>query len=106
MPEQFEPRYFNKIRQWAHDRNLIEGATVAAQSEKLFEECGELVRALIEGNEKNFKDAVGDIVVVLTIMSAQKHIPIEECIFIAYEEIKDRKGKMVNGIFVKEETQC
>jgi NTP pyrophosphatase (non-canonical NTP hydrolase) len=102
MPNQFEPRYFNLIRDWAMDRNLIEGATVAAQSEKLFEECGELVRALLEDNQENIKDAIGDIIVVLCIMAAQRNMSLEECIASAYEEIKDRKGKMINGIFVKE----
>ena len=93
---------FNKIRQWASDRNLIKGATVASQSEKLFEENGELVRALLEDNMNEFKDAVGDVVVVLTIMCAQKGVNIEDCIVGAYEVIKDRKGKMVNGVFVKD----
>lgn len=106
-PTTAERRYsvavpFNKIRQWAVARNLIEGATVASQSEKLFEENGELVRALLEDNMDEFKDAVGDIIVVLTIMCAQKGVNIEDCICGAYEVIKDRKGRMVNGVFVKD----
>ncbi len=91
-----------KIRAWAHDRNLIEGATPAAQFQKLGEEFGELGRALIEGDQAKFQDAVGDMYVVLTILAAQKGVQIEQCIDGAYEEIKDRKGKMVDGIFVKE----
>ncbi len=91
-----------KIRIWAEDRNLVRGATPAAQFQKLGEEFGELGRALIEGDEAKFKDAVGDMYVVLTILAAQKGMMIEDCIASAYEEIKDRKGKMVDGIFVKE----
>lgn len=91
-----------KIRNWAEDRNLIEGATPAAQFQKLGEEFGELGRALIEGDQAKFQDAVGDMYVVLTILAAQKGTTIEECIDGAYDEIKDRKGKMVDGIFVKE----
>nr|DAJ33134.1 MAG TPA: NTP-PPase-like protein [Caudoviricetes sp.] len=30
-------------------------------------------------------------------------LTVEECLQVAYEEIKDRKGKMVNGVFVKQE---
>ena len=93
---------FNKIRQWAEDRNLIKGATPAAQYEKLLEEVGELSCALIENDTENFKDAVGDCVVVLTILAAQCNMTIEGCIQAAYKQIKDRKGKMINGKFVKE----
>jgi NTP pyrophosphatase (non-canonical NTP hydrolase) len=95
--------HFKLIKQWADDRNLIKGATPAAQSEKLFEEAGELVRALIEDDAEKFKDAVGDVVVVLTILAAQKGTDIETCIAYAYDQIKDRTGKMVDGVFVKDE---
>jgi NTP pyrophosphatase (non-canonical NTP hydrolase) len=57
---------------------------------------------LIEDDPENFKDAVGDCVVVLTILSAQCNMTLEACIESAYEQIKDRKGKMINGKFVKE----
>lgn len=92
-----------KIEQWADARNLIEGATPAAQFEKLGEEFGELGRALIEQNNPKIFDAIGDMFVVLTILSAQYGEGIEMCVEGAYEEIKDRKGRMVNGIFVKSE---
>jgi hypothetical protein len=39
--------------------------------------------------------------VVLTILAAQKGFNIEECIAHAWSQIKDRKGRMVDGIFVK-----
>lgn len=93
---------FNKICQWAEDRNLISGARPAAQFQKLGEEFGELGRALVEGDLAMIQDAIGDMIIVLTIMSAQLGVPVETCIDGAYEEIKDRQGKMINGIFVKE----
>lgn len=93
---------FVKIRQWAEDRNLIKGATPAAQYQKLCEEVGELGRGLIEDNADLTLDSIGDVVVVLTILAAQLDMTIEQCIEAAYEEIKDRKGKMVNGQFVKD----
>lgn len=93
---------FEKILAWANDRNLVQGATPAAQFEKYLEECGELGRALIEGDKEKLTDAIGDCVVVLTILAAQNGLFIEGCIDAAYEEIKDRKGKMVDGKFVKE----
>ncbi len=70
---------------------------------KLTEELGELAGAIAKSKEHEVVDAIGDCVVVLTILAAQSGITIEECISKAYDEIKDRKGKMVNGVFVKEE---
>lgn len=95
-------RTLDMIRKWADDRNLIQGATPAAQYQKLLEEVGELGRALIEDDAEKVKDGIGDCAVVLTILASQCGMTLEECMDAAYEEIKDRKGKMVNGIFVKE----
>ena len=47
-------------------------------------------------------DGIGDAIVVLTILAAQHGVNIEACIAMAYDEIKDRKGKMIDGVFVKE----
>lgn len=93
---------FEDIRQWAEDRNLIEGSTPEKQIIKLFEEIGELSGALARGKLDGCLDGIGDAVVVLTILASQMGVPIEECINAAWYEIKDRKGKMVNGVFVKE----
>lgn len=94
---------FADIRQWAHDRNLIEGATTQAQTVKLLEECGELASGIARGNKAKIIDSIGDAIVVLTIMAAQSGVSVEECIESAWNEIKDRKGRMVDGIFVKDE---
>ena len=60
---------FDKIRQWAQDRNLIEGSTSQAQTVKLFEEGGEVASAVAKGNIEALRDGIGDMVVVLTIRS-------------------------------------
>lgn len=93
---------FDNIRQWASDRNLIEGSTPAKQYGKLLEEIGELGTALIDGDQAEISDALGDCVVVLTIIAAQNDYSLEACIEAAYQEIKDRNGKMINGVFVKD----
>ncbi len=93
---------FTRIRNWAHDRNLIEGSSNPSQFLKLLEEVGELSHAIQKSNTTEFVDAIGDVVVVLTIMAAQRNVNIEDCIDHAWHEIKDRKGKMINGVFVKE----
>ncbi|WP_232329793.1 MazG nucleotide pyrophosphohydrolase domain-containing protein [Sporosarcina sp. P37] len=69
---------------------------------KLGEEYGELCRAVNKGNQDETIDALGDMYVVMVQVAMQHGTSIEQCIAAAYEEIKDRKGKMVNGVFVKE----
>jgi len=149
-----------KIEQWAEDRNIIKGSKPIDQAMKLFSEFGELADNV--GKGRDCRDDVGDVFVVLTIMSAQHHHSIsdhlsscgkgynlkgevvdlcenlvifasancleyekeqealsmaicllesialqnmsslEECVQIAYNDIKDRKGLMHNGVFIKE----
>ena len=91
------------IQNWAWDRSLIGGSTTNAQMLKLMEEVGELAGGVCYKNNDVVKDSIGDVFVVLTIIAAQMGWSIEECVQTAYEEIKDRKGKMVDGIFVKDE---
>lgn len=93
---------FDLIRQWAADRNLIEGSNPRQQMEKLREEVGELSDAIADLDEAEFADAIGDCIVVLTIMAAQWDLRVEDCIAGAYEEIKNRRGVMRDGIFYKE----
>ena len=94
--------YADLIRQWAEDRNLIKGSDPKSQFVKLIEEAGELANAIGKKNDIEFADAIGDMFVVLTIMAAQNGMNIEDCIDGAWQEIKDRKGKMVDGIFLKD----
>jgi NTP pyrophosphatase (non-canonical NTP hydrolase) len=91
-----------RIKQWAADRNLIEGSTPRKQMDKLNEECSELYEGILDNDSDDIKDAIGDIQVVLAVMCCQLGVDIDECREIAWEEIKDRKGKMVDGVFVKE----
>ena len=93
---------FADIRQWASDRNIINGATMQAQFVKLIEEIGELAEGIAKGRPEAIKDGIGDAVVVLTILAAQHGVTIEDCIEMAWNEIKDRKGRMVGGVYLKE----
>lgn len=94
---------FNDIRQWARDRNLIDGSDRFRQMVKLVEEQGELAAGIAKGNTELVADSIGDMVVVLTILAEQSGLSIEGCIEQAYHEIKDRKGRMIDGVFVKSE---
>ena len=95
-------RTFEKIRTWGTVKGLYKHGDPKTQSIKLMEEVGELAVSILKNDIDKFKDAVGDIVVVLTNLAAMQQIRIEDCIELAYDEIKDRKGKMENGTFMKE----
>lgn len=93
---------FKSIEQWASDRNLIEGSSPQAQFVKLAEEFGELAEGIAKGRNALVLDSIGDMIVVLTVIAKQYNTSIEECSNLAYAEIKDRKGRMIDGIFIKE----
>ena len=97
-----EMSFGGRVAEWAEERNLIEGSTPRLQMTKLFEECEELSHALQDDDLGETIDAIGDIQVVLAVMCAQLGLSIDECREVAWNEIKDRKGKMVDGVFVKE----
>ena len=110
LKNEFEP-----IRNWASERGIYEKGDAKTQCIKLFEEAGELSKAILNNDKDEIIDAIGDIVVVLTnltellplykdgeIMGDIQKITIEDCINSAYEVIAKRKGQMINGTFVKE----
>lgn len=90
------------VEQWFVDRGIDTGDGTK-QLEKLQEEVDELKQAYIEANRYEEKDAVGDILVVLIGYCLQRGLDIEECLSVAYNVIKHRTGKVVNGVFVKDE---
>ena len=91
-----------KIVNWANDRNIIDGSTPEKQLEKLAEEMVELAIAMGRKKRKDIADAIGDMNVVLAIIAEQNDFSLGYCQQMAWTEIKDRKGKMVGGKFVKE----
>ena len=93
---------FTKIRGWAEARNLVRGSNTQAQFTKLIEEAGELATGIAKKREDLVMDGIGDMCVVLTILAAQHGFTIEQCLAMAWDEIKDRKGRMIDGVFVKE----
>jgi NTP pyrophosphatase (non-canonical NTP hydrolase) len=92
---------FQAIRNWAKDRGIYEKGDPKTQVIKLFEEAGELSKAILKDDNHEFVDAIGDCVVVLTNLAALKGYNIESCVNSAYNEIANRKGTMENGTFVK-----
>lgn len=94
--------YVSKITQWHYDRNLIEGSTDKDQTLKLAQELGELSDSVCKG--KSVADDIGDMIVVLINIAERNKLSLVDCLEVAWNDIKDRKGKMVDGIFVKEES--
>jgi len=96
------PSQFDLIRDWADERGLYENGDAKTQALKLVEEVGETCRAILKEDHDEVIDGIGDCVVVLTNLAELVGVPIEVCIEQAYNEIKNRKGKMANGTYVKD----
>ena len=94
--------HFDLIRKWASKRGLYKKGDPKTQALKLVEEVGEICRAILKDNHSDIEDGIGDAVVVLTNLAELQGTSIEACIERAYNEIKDRTGKMDNGTFKKD----
>jgi hypothetical protein len=91
---------------WATDRRIIPNATPEAQFLKAVSEMGELADALNKRQYAEMQDAIGDVVVCLINLCALQGTCLQDCLHVAWEQIKDRKGTLLpNGCFVKEETK-
>ena len=96
-----------KINEWADSRGLKQ-ADPKIQWMRVTEEVGEIRDVLLKPTkftepQAALKDAIGDTLVTIIVLAHQLDLDVTECLGIAYEEIKNRKGKMINGTFVKEE---
>ena len=92
---------FDLIRDWAEDKGIYDKGDQKTQYVKLMEEAGEVGRAILKSDLPEIQDGIGDMVVVLTNLAELSGLTIEECIESAYDTIAKRKGKMINGTFVK-----
>lgn len=98
-----EETVFDCITDWATTRNLIAGSTPQAQFIKLAEELGEVAECIAKGLPvEETKKELGDMLVVITIIAAQHNLTTTECACEAYDKIKHRKGRMQDGVFIKE----
>ena len=100
----YEPKevnVFDLIRDWAQVRGIYNSGDSKTQFAKLVEEVGELAQGILKDDKAEIKDAIGDIIVVITNLAHLEQMKVEDCITSAYDEIKDRKGSMKNGTFIK-----
>ncbi len=94
---------FERVREWAKNRDLYSKGDPKTQFVKLIEEVGETGRAILKSDEPEIKDGLGDAFVVLVNLSELCGYRLEDCIEDALKVIEARKGKMINGTFVKED---
>ena len=91
-----------KVLEWAEPKGLLNPQIAPQQFMKLVEEVGELSNAILKGDKAEQIDALGDIQVVLIILAEQLGFDLDTCLECAYNEIKNRKGKTINGSFIKD----
>ena len=89
------------VIQWAHDRGLINPANVCKQTLKCVSEVGELADNIGKDRFEAAKDDIGDTLVTIIILCEQLGTSPNECLAVAWDQIKDRKGVTSNGIFIK-----
>ena len=89
------------ISVWAMKRGIINNSTPLAQFAKLVSEIGELGDNIAK--QRDITDDIGDCLVVLNILAIMNETTLEQCLKVAYNDIKDRKGYMnSNGVFIKD----
>lgn len=88
------------VERWSKEKGL-DKADSSKQMLKVVEETGEVAAALARNDRDALRDGIGDVVVTLIILAMQNDMDLYECLNCAYDEIKGRTGKMVNGVFVK-----
>lgn len=90
-----------QVLAWAGERNLLNKDNIKIQALKMVSEVGELCDGIVKGNEDEVIDGLGDVLVTLIILAKQMELNPVLCLNVAYQEIKNRKGKTIDGAFVK-----
>lgn len=99
------------VEKWAEEKDLLHEENIDKQFMKFIEEAFEFkteldlynVYGYIEPMFESMMTEMGDIFVTLIILCKQLQMDPVKCLELAYEKIKDRKGKTIGGTFVKEE---
>ena len=93
------------VEQWARDKNIHLPERADKQFLKLVEEVGELAAGMARNDPEMIKDAIGDVQVVLIILSMQLGMDYDAALDMVYDIISKRTGKTVNGVFIKDTDQ-
>jgi len=93
----------HNVLKWAEETGILSKGNPKTQTNKLFEEGGELAGAIIRNDIDKIKDGIGDVAVVLIILSRMYGTDVTLCLEDVYKIIDAREGEMVDGAFVKQE---
>lgn len=90
------------VIKWAKEKGILDKSTPLKQHVKTVEEVNEVLEAILNNNKEDLADAIGDSIVTLIIQAELNGLDVEDCLEKAYNIISKRTGKMINGIFVKD----
>lgn len=98
------------VLQWGKDKGITGPngrGTKRGQADKMMEEAQETIDAVYADHgtpecSDEIKDGIGDTVVTLILLAEMHGWTFEECLQVAYDEIKGRTGVMTDGVFVKD----
>ena len=91
-----------QVLEWANDKGILKAENALKQFAKFISEAGELGDAIIKDEQDNIIDALGDVQVTIIILAKQLGLDYNHCLETAYNVIKHRQGKTVNGTFIKD----
>jgi NTP pyrophosphatase (non-canonical NTP hydrolase) len=99
-----------QVVQWAEERGMFEYKRHLPRLDKFYEEVEELVDEIIIPDDEGFNPDVasikleaGDVLVTLINLLHPFGLDLETCLDAAYNKIKDRTGKMVDGQFERDD---
>lgn len=87
---------------WAKQKGILAPENHLKQMGKVVSEVGELCDSIIKENKDEQIDAIGDVLVTIIILANQLDINAVKALETAYNVIKDRTGKNINGTFIRD----
>ena len=97
-----QPEINSKVVEWAKKRGLLCDGTIPAQVKKVQEELSETIKAIMEDDVPEIADGIGDLQVTIIILAEMLNLNAYACLNGAYDVIKGRQGRIIDGSFVKE----
>ena len=67
----------------------------------MIQEAGELSDNICKN--KDISDDIGDMIVVLINIAERNDLSLTQCVRQAWDDIKDSKGAMRDGVFIKQD---
>ena len=113
------------VIEWGESKGILDSSTALRQLDKTQEELDETREALKKLNNFDYqrdfmedlgmppeneedilaevKDGIGDMLVTIVLFAKMVELDTTDCLNAAYDVIKQRTGKMVDGQFVKDQ---